>query len=71
MYACPDAFTGRDTDSDAKHGCKKESNGKGDFVDGNVAGHLHAIIANFQVNACGVEVAKHVLQLFLHPGNKL
>ena len=67
MYAGPYAFASRDSDGDAKHDGKKEGNGKGDFVDGNVAGHLHAIIANFQVDACGVEVAKHILQLFLNP----
>ena len=66
MYAGPDAFASRHSDGDAKHGGKKEGHGKGDFVDGNVAGHLHAIIANFQVDACGVEVAKHILQLFLN-----
>ena len=61
MYAGPDAFTGRDTDSDAKHGGKKESYGKGDFVDGNVTSHLHAIIADFQVDAGSVKIAKHIL----------
>ena len=68
MNAGPDALAGRDANGDEEHGDKEQSDGEWDFVNGNVASHFHAVVSNFQIDACGIKITKDMLQLPLHPG---
>ena len=61
MYAGPDAFARRHADGHEEHGDEEQGDGKGHLVDSDVARHLHTVGANFEVDACGIEVAKDML----------
>ena len=61
MNAGSDPFACGHPNSDEEHGDKEQGDGKTDFVYGNVTSHSHAVVANFEVDAGGIEVAEDML----------
>lgn len=61
MNACSNAFAGGDSNSDEEHDDKEQSYRKGDFVDGNITGHFHAVVADSQIDTSSIKVTEDIL----------